>query len=253
MIWYAWCPLPVTEATAGAHVDAFGLFLLLAALALAGRSREGGGWGSALALAGAVMSKGYAVLTIPFFVRRLGWRGLALVALASGVLLAPFAPAGWHLFGGLSAYLAAWKTNASLFLIANRMLAQVTPDHFMVARVGSIALVVAVVVWLTRWQKDGLEGLLACVFAAFGAQLLIGAPTLPWYVIWLVPALCWWSIPGLALFTLTVSAQYYARWLYPGTETDMILLWAGYTPVYALLIGQLIWWRRRRSAPSHRP
>ena len=269
VIWYAWCPLPVTELTAGAHVDAFGLFLLLAALVLAGRGREvsgrksgraGGGRksgraGSALALAVAVMSKGYAVLTIPFFARRLGWRALALVALACIVLLAPFAPAGWHLFGGLSAYLARWERNASLFLIADRMLAHVTPDHFAVARVGSIALVLAVVVWLARRQRGDLEGLLACVFAAFGAQLFIGAPTLPWYVVWLIPALCWWSIPGLALFSLTVSAQYYARWLYPGNGADIPLLWAGYTPVYALLIGQLIWWwaRARRSEPSHRP
>lgn len=269
VIWYAWCPLPVTELTAGAHVDAFGLFLLLAALVLAARGRQvsgrrsgrvGGGRksgraGSALALAGAVMAKGYAVLTIPFFVRRLGWRVLALVALACVVLLAPFALAGGRLFGGLSAYLAGWETNASLFLIADRMLAKVTPHHFAVARVGSIALVLAAVVWLTRWQRGDLQGLLACVFAAFGAQLFIGAPTLPWYVVWLIPALCWWSIPGLALFSLTVSAQYYARWLYAGNETDMALLWAGYTPVYALLIGQLIWWRARarRSEPSRRP
>lgn len=261
VVWYAWCPLSVTELTAGAHVDAFGLFLLLAALALAGRGRAGGDRksgraGSALALAGAVMAKGYAVLTIPFFVRRLGWRALALVALACVALLAPFAPAGWRLFGGLSAYLAHWETNASLFLIADRMLAHVTPHHFAVARAGSMALVLAVVVWLTRRQRGDLESLLACVFAAFGAQLLIGAPTLPWYVVWLIPALCWWSIPGLALFSLTVSAQYYARWLYPGDEAvRYALLWAGYTPVYALLIGQLIWWRvrARRSEPSHRP
>jgi hypothetical protein len=112
--------------------------------------------------------------------------------------------------------------------------------------------VVALVAWR---QKPGAEAMLRSTFLAFGAQLFLGAPTLPWYAIWLVPALCWWSIPGVALFSLTVSAQYYGRWIWEGREIHYALLWAGYMPVYALLLGQLLlrFIGRRRSAPSRSP
>jgi len=247
VVWYAWCPLVVTEVTAGAHVDAFAMFLLLVALLLAARAGPRQGPASGLALAGAVMAKGYALLAVPFFVRRGGGRVLWPFLGVCLALLAPYLAAGRRLFGGLSAYLGAWETNASLFLIIDRLLGEVTDVHFGLTRVLTVVAVLSVVAWLTWRQRPGTEPLLAATFAAFGVQLFVGAPTLPWYVIWLAPALCWWTIPGLALFTLTVSAQYYARWLLPGDRAaHYALLWAGYVPVYALLAGQLIWARRRR-------
>jgi hypothetical protein len=255
-VWYAWCPLAVTETTAGAHVDAAGLFLLMLALLASsnpGRSPGPGPqppapapspWsavGSGLALAGAVMAKGYAVLALPFFIRRGGWRLALAFALACAALAAPFVQAGAGLVAGLRAYLGAWQANAGVFLLLDHMLARVTPNHFTATRALTGAAVVLLVAVLTVRLRPGMESLLRATFLALGAQLLLGAPTLPWYVIWIVPALCWWGVPGLALFTLTVSAQYYARWLYPGDQAaHQALLWAGYTPVYALLAGQYL-------------
>jgi hypothetical protein len=254
VIWYAWCPLVVTEVTAGAHIDPFGLFLLLAAFLLTSRRDGPPGLASGAALAGAMSAKGYALLVVPFFVRRGGWRlALPLVAV-SAILLLPYLGAGRLLFSGLTDYLKAWKTNSSVFLLLDGQLMKVTEAHFEIARAVTVLAVVAVIARLAWRPHRSLEWLLGCSFAAFGAQLFIGAPTLPWYVIWLVPALCWWTIPGVVLFTLTVSAQYYARWIYeePLHET---LLWAGYLPVYALLLAQLIWTRlrRHRSGASHSP
>ncbi|MCJ7749789.1 MAG: hypothetical protein MUQ65_01645, partial [Armatimonadetes bacterium] len=170
------------------------------------------------------------------------------------LLLLPYLGAGMQLFGGLRAYVGAWQTNASIFLLVDRLLARATDAHFGWARVLTVGVVLLIVAALAWRQKPGLEPLMGASFAAIGAQLFIGAPTLPWYVIWLVPALCWWAIPGLVLFTLTVSAQYYARWLFPGDEAaHYALLRAGYVPVYLLLAGQVIWWRLRRSTPSRSP
>jgi len=106
--------------------------------------------------------------------------------------------------------------------------------------------------WLAWRLRRGPEWLIGATFAALSAQWLVGAPTLPWYVIWIVPLLCWWPAPGLVLLTLTISLQYYAKWLYPGNpQAHEALLWAGYLPVYAALIGHWMWWRwARRSAPS---
>lgn len=253
-IWYAWCPLAVTEVTAGAHVDALGLFLLMLALLLISRETRAGAVGSGVALAGAVMTKGYAVLALPFFIRRGGWRLALAFVLACLALAAPFAHAGADLVAGLRAYVGSWKANAGVFSLLDHVLARVTNHHFGVARAVTSGAVVLLVAVLAGRLRPSVESLLRATLLAFGAQLLLGAPTLPWYAIWIVPALCWWGVPGLALFTLTVSAQYYARWLHPGdTAAHHALLWAGYLPVYALLIGQLIWWRmvaRSRKAAS---
>ncbi len=254
--WYAWCPLTVTECAAGAHVDAFALFPLLLALLLAARRGGRPGPASGIALGAAVMAKGYALLAAPLFVRRGGWKTLLAFAVTLAVLAAPFATDGGRMFDGLNEYLDRWGVNASFFTVLDRLLAGSTPEHFHIARRITMAAVALVALALAWRLKAGTERLLAGTFAAIGAQLLIGAPTLPWYVILVVPALCWWGIPGLALFTLTVSEQYYARDLWPGNEAKhYALLWAGYVPVYALLIGQVIVWRlrRRRSAPSRTP
>lgn len=253
-IWYAWCPLAVTECSAGAHADSFGVLLLLLAFLLAARGGERPAGGSGLALAAAVLAKGYALLAVPFFARRGGKTVVLGFVLAAIALLAPFAGAGAGMFGGLRSYLAAWKVNSSFFLVLDLQLAKLTPDHSAITRALSMGAVLLVVVGLVWRQRPGLEGMLAASFWAFGAQLALGAPTLPWYVLWLLPALCWWALPGLVLFTLTVSAQYYARWLHPGDEAARLaLLWAGYVPVYALLGAQLIWRLTcgSRSAPSH--
>ncbi len=249
-IWYAWCPLPIAESAAGGHVDAAGLFFLLLALLLVARKGERPGAASAVALAAAVMTKGFALLAVPFFVRRGGVRFAVWFALACAVMVAPFAGAGWHLFDGLTAYLSAWKVNASLFALADWLLGRVAPAHFQITRIASGVLILVTAAWLVWRQRRGVEGLIAGTFAALAAQLLLGAPTLPWYVVWTVPLLCWWRVWGWLLFTLTVSAQYYARWRYP--EQANLLLWAGYAPVYMLLGRQLVVSRGRGTSPGRR-
>ena len=205
-------------------------------------------------MAAAVSAKGHALLAAPFFVRRGGWRPALSLLAVSVILLIPYLGAGRLLFSGLTEYLKAWEINSSLFLLLDGQLTKVTDAHFAAARAVTMLAVLAVIAGLAWRPRPSLEWLLGCSFAAFGAQLFIGAPTLPWYVIWLVPALCWWTIPGLVLFTLTVSAQYYGRWLCDRSLHDG-LLWAGYLPVYALLLAQFIWWRLRlrRSGASRSP
>jgi hypothetical protein len=235
-------------------VDPFAIFFLLMAFLFT--DDEGRpGVGSGLAMAASVMGKGYAVLALPFFLSRGRVRFLAPFVLLSAALVAPYAGAGGQLFGGLREYASAWETNASLFLVIDRNLARVASDHFALARiltVGLVALVIAVLLWRPR---RGLEWLIGASFAAMGAQLFLGAPTLPWYVLWLLPLLCWRALPGLVLFTLTVSVQYYARWLFPGDRAlHDALLWAGYLPVYLLLVAQGVWWwRQRASATQDQP
>ena len=253
VVWYAWCPLAVTEATAGAHVDAYGVFLLLVALLLAARAAGRPGRASAVVLGLSVMAKGPALLVAPLFARFGGWRAAAWCAATCIALALPYAGAGRRAFGGLSAYIAAWETNASIFLVLDHLLARITSVHFGLTRVLTTAGVVLAVGLLTWRLRPGAEWLLGATFAAFGVSLLLGAPTLPWYVMWVVPALCWWEIPALIAFALTVSVQYYARWIWPSDAVRYALLWAGYVPVYSLLAAQAARWRCLATARAPAP
>jgi hypothetical protein len=256
VIWYAWCPLPITETAIGLHVDGFGLLLLLLAFWFAARRGSRVGVASSTSFAAAVLAKGFALFALPFFVKRSGWRGLLWFNGACVVLLAPFIGTGRHLFTGLSEFIGHWETNSSIFFFINWDLTPITKLHFAIARGVTAAGILAVVAWLAWRQKPGMEWLMGATFATLCAQLLLGAPTMPWYAIWTTPLLCWWAVPGWVLFTLTLSVQYYARWLYPGNvPVHHTLLWLGYVPVYAALIGHCVWWRfsRRRSAPGLAP
>ncbi|MBN1458829.1 MAG: hypothetical protein JXA57_04785 [Armatimonadetes bacterium] len=248
-IWYAWCPLAVTEATAGSHVDPVALFFLLLAFLLTDEEGRPGP-ASGVTLAASVMGKGYAILALPFFLKRGRWRFIPPFVVTCAALLAPYLGAGTQLFTGFRAYLSAWETNSSLFLLLDRNLARVTPDHFVITRAATVASVLIVIATLVRQQRGGLGWLIGASFTVLGAQLFVGAPTLPWYVLWLLPLLCWRALPGLVLFTLTVSVQYYARWLYPEDRSmHYALLWAGYAPVYLLLAAQRAWWWRCQLSP----
>jgi hypothetical protein len=254
VIWYAWCPLAVTEVTAGAHVDAFGLFLLLLALWLAAREEGRPGPASAVALGGAALSKGFAALALPLFVRRGGWAVLLFFGAACLVMLAPFSGAGRHMFRGVGEYFGHWETNSSVFFLTHWTLTRLSvpvPADYYIARGLSAVAILGVVGWLTWRQRPGLEELLRSVFAALAACLLLGAPTLPWYVVWALPLLCWRPVAGGVLFTLLVSTNYYLRWVYG--DRYHLLLWVEYLPVYALLMGQFIWWRARERHPRASP
>ncbi len=257
VIWYAWSPLVVTEVAAGAHVDAVGVFFLILALLLIAR-RERAGAGSAVAYALSVLAKGPSAITLPLFARRGGWRFLAVCAVVTAALCAPFAGVGGQVFSGIHSYLEYWYTNSSLFRLLcwalektdplhAPQLANGAPNYIPVVRPVMTLLTVAFVVVLAWRGKPTIEWLLAATFATLAVQLLLGAPVLPWYVIWTVPALCWWNVPGWLVFTLTVSVGYYARWLPQDIPHDW-LLWMEYSPVYGLLAWQVKEKVRRKKA-----
>jgi hypothetical protein len=255
VIWYAWSPLVVTEVAAGGHVDAAGVFCLLVALLLM-TQREQAGVKGALAYAGSVLMKGPSAIAFPVFAARGGRGFAAAVAVAVIAVSAPFVGAGPRLFSGVVSYLGYWQTNAGLFRLLTWALEKTdplhvprlldgTPNYIPVVRPFTTLLLFAFVAVVTSHyrRRPTIERLVAAVFGTLGMQLLLGAPVLPWYVMWTVPALCWWSIPGWLVFTFTVSATYYLRWITPRELHDP-LLWATYVPVYALLVWQWVWWRR---------
>ncbi len=114
VIWYAWCPLPITEVALAGHQDIVGVFFLLLAFTLAMRSERTVGW-AALALVAAALTKGFALLLLPLFARVHGrpfvlWAACGLVYL--GMPLWVYLPQFLH---GMHQYLENVHVNSGLF------------------------------------------------------------------------------------------------------------------------------------------
>jgi len=232
---YGWCPLVVVEFAGSGHNDSLALCALLVANFFIIRQRAGV---SIAALAAAVLSKWFAAVVAPVFLWRGRWRSVPFFAAAAGLLLVPYAGAGWGLFAGLLAYLEQWRNNASLYAL----LAGATGEESVAAGVG-----LGVVAGLgLHCLRERLEPLRAC-YLLLAALLLVSPSVFPWYVTWLVPFLCFFPNAGLLVWTGTVLLSYHVLMDYSATGAwrySAWLVWLEYLPVYALLLGKA--WRARR-------
>ena len=232
---YGWCPLVVVEFAGSGHNDSLALFYLLLANLFIIRQRAAV---SIVALAAAVMSKWFAAVTVPVFLRRSRWWGAPLLAAAAAVIALPYGAAGWNLFKGFMTYAEHWRNNASLYaLLAAATGQDAVATGLALGIVGGLALHLA---WTNTEPLRASYLLLAAV-------LLLSPSVFPWYVTWLAPFLCFFPNPALLLFTVTVFLSYhvlidftalglwhYSPWLV-GLE---------YAPIYGLLLWQQ--WRARR-------
>jgi len=235
---YGWCPLVVLEFGGSGHNDSIALFFLLVAQLLI--IRPGFGAVSIFALAAAVMSKWFAVVTLPVFLRRWRWWGGPLFAATAFLFALPYVGAGSGLLRGFITYAEKWRNNASLYdvLLAATGLEVVTTGVAL-GIVGGLALRFA---WL---KTDPLRA----TYLLLAAVLLLSPSVFPWYVTWLVPFLCFYPNPALLLWTVTVLLSYHVlidftalgQWHYTPW-----LVWLEYVPVFALLL--LGWLRPREGA-----
>ncbi len=206
---YAWHPLAVCEVVARGHLDPIGIFFMVLALRLALTSGAAGAALSGAALAMGVLSKGYAIVAVPFFVlamspstslraspKRLAFLGAMIVAAA--LAYSPFASAGWGLLHGGAMYASGWRGNSSVFPLLDLALSRVTPSHEAVARVICFT---AVVIWLivlvkraaaTAYSASSLPRFALLAMIGF---FLLSPAVYPWYLAWTLPWLCLGTSP----------------------------------------------------------
>jgi alpha-1,6-mannosyltransferase len=220
---YLWNPLVVVEFAHAAHVDALMVFFLAAAVwAITHRGRLARTL-SALALAAAVLVKGWPLLMAPIFARR--W-GLARTALFAAAVLAPLAlfaaEAGWGLFGpadgrgvfgAVRIYSLEWEFNSGLYYWLALL---VTPA---VARLLGLVIpaLLGLAAGLLLWRDQDADGDDAAAFnrriirlaaLPFGAYLLLAHTIHPWYLtLMLVLLPFFWPAPGEAVIV--------RRWIWP--------------------------------------
>ena len=224
---YLWNPLVVVEFAHGAHVDAWMIFLMMLAFWLLRRSTQP--LLSAIALAAATLTKGLPALLAPIFLRRWGWKGMALYTLMIIGALAIFASgAGWGLsgpldgrgvFGAIRIFLDRWNYNGGLYHWLEVALSGVrtpgavpvepaTQGPIRMAKAISVALqlAAALIAGGLAWRLDAPQlsssnrrilSLLRLAMIPLGAYVLFTPTVHPWYVAILVPLLpFFWPAEG---------------------------------------------------------
>ncbi|MFQ5789077.1 MAG: hypothetical protein ACE5KY_04780 [Candidatus Tectimicrobiota bacterium] len=213
---YAWSPLVAVEVAGSGHNDVLALVCLLAAHRAMIHNRDTLSI-SLLALGGLAKLLGFAVA--PLFVRSV--RPLAWVAFPATVLLfaLPYHDVGMEAFRGLMAYGLRWRANDSLF-------------HLFYSATGSLDTAKAIAAGL----YGGLMALLLLrqapplrgAYFAIGALLLLTTTLHPWYLVWIVPYLCFYPSPAWLVLTVTVALSYHAPFLAapgePWKENEMFKL-----------------------------
>lgn len=230
---YLWHPLPILEIAGSGHNDALGIALLWVGIVAWELRRYGP---AAISWALAFLSKYAAILLVPWWwLRRVGRRefGLFLILSTLPFLAHPTAlTAAAESFGAMS---ARSGSNGSVHSILAFVLGSSSFARLLCAAGGVVFLG-----WWARRETDVVRYLLGVL--AVGAVL---SPVLhPWYLTWVIPALCFWRPWPVVALTGTVVLAYtvWPGWL--ATGAWRIPFWARfleYAPVGAFGLWEI--WR----------
>ena len=235
---YAWNPLVVIEVAWSGHHDVLVVGLLLWALLLLQKRRRVAGVGL---LGAAILSKLYPLILAPSFLRGLParyWGWLAAFLLA---ILAPYLGAGSRLVAGLGLYRDHWRFNGFLHSwLTGQGLSQAWVEGLLGA--GLLTLLCAC------WVRGSCR--LRQLYWLTGAVLLFSPTLFPWYLVWIVPFLCFFPNPAwLLLSGLSVlSYEVLIDWSILGVwQSDPFFLKLQYYPFWGMLVlmGIRSVWRRR--------
>ena len=241
---YFWNPLVIVEGAGQGHIDSVAVSLLVVALLYV---RLHGYGRAAAALALSALTKLLPVLMLPAFWRwaakaeadgkstvsaMFSTRAILVPVVFTFVFAAgylPFADAGWGVWGSLGTYATTWEFNAPLYSLMRY------------AGLGGEG---------SRWLLVGV--LLASVVAISVSSMppvqaayyivgifLVLTPTLhPWYVVWIVPFLCfygnrgWIATSGLIVLGYAVLIAYRESgdwseppWVVWGIVLGALLVW----------------------------
>lgn len=240
VVWYAWCPLPITEVAMAGHQDIVGVFFLLLALVLAMRKGRNVVVWIALALAAAALTKGFALLLLPLFARVHGrafvlWAVCGLLYL--GMPMWVYLPQFLH---GMKQYLEMVHVNSGAFNWVNMALNLVTHHwHYAITEKLSDLAILAVMGWSVRRPVVSYEDFLRRAFAVLAVTLLVIPTLFPWYLLWtlaFVPLIGKRPLYSFVLLSgLSVLLYTYYLSMMPYEWTPV----AEYVPFYVLLAWEI--------------
>ncbi len=246
VIWYAWCPLPIVEIGLAGHQDGVGvLCLMIALIMLIDRKIV---W-SAIWLAAAGLTKGFALLLLPLLIRFAGKRLATPIALALiylGLPLWVYLPEFLH---GMEQYLNYVHVNAGLFSLVDWLVAHFNGYHYWITSKLSDIAILATVGW-SVWSKPAtFEELIRRAIIVIAVCLLVVPTLFPWYLVWLLPLVVLYGRAPSGAFLLLGLMVNLVYVYYFNREVYVWLPLVEYLPFYAVLIWEIRsgYWRAATS------
>jgi alpha-1,6-mannosyltransferase len=250
VILYALNPLVIVEISGNLHFEGTVVFFLCLAGWFVYRQK----WTiSAMAFAGAVLSKMFPLLLLPLLIRRMGWWKSVLygliVLVVSVAAFVPFMSSGGiqNLWSSIDLYFQRFEFNASVYYLvreAGRMLS----GHNLIHSIGPAlsVLTVGLILGVVFWKKLDHLNLAAKAVLMLTIYYLMATTVHPWYIITMV---------GLAVF----SGQ-----IYPLIWSFLVVLsyshyWGGgfqecYWIIgveYLFLAASVVWGKHLFNGPSN--
>ncbi len=226
VIVYAWNPGVIVAFALSGHHDSLAVTVLLVAclFIIQRRSKLGVSF-----LALSFLSKFFAGLLLPIFLKRARVAYAGIFAGIVAVAYLPYLRAGRRLFQGLSDFAAGWEGNDSLF----RLLRLAGNSKAQAGLVAAVIVLGLVVVALRQRLAPLRAGLIL-----IAGLLFVSPNAFPWYFTWLIPFLCFYPEAPLLLLSVTCVLGYSPVVAYaagqPYRDSPLILA-LEYAPVYAWL------------------
>ena len=231
VIVYAWNPLVLMEVAGSGHSDSLGVLILLATIYSVQLSKS---WVASIGFAFAFLAKYFALLFLPAILKHLRKTDWILTAI---ILVAGFLPFAEHLETHILNIIAvgsAWQFNDSIFSLLVFITRSLYLSKLIVI---AILVLLAAIVWRSQWPP------VKSAMVMIGGTLMLTTTVQPWYLLWLIPFLCfslnraWLLLTGLVMLSYHVLIIYDAEGVW---EENLWVKLAIYTPFYFLLLGDAL-------------
>ncbi len=247
VIVYAWAPLPIIEVAQTGHNDPLVMLLLFASFLFFLRKKNAI---SAHVMALSVVSKFFSAFFAPILFKRWGKRSIMIFLATIVVFYAPLATMGLGLFNGLLFAINTVYFNGSIFPAIVNLLGSLSifENVGFVTQIITYAIYTVVLLWAYFLPHNDADksSFMKISFVLTGSLLLLNRAFFPWYVIWIVPFLAFFTSISWLLLSGTIFLGYMKYDSFPppsfeavDPQTRLLLDLAQYLPFYILLAYEL--------------
>lgn len=182
---YALNPLVIMEFCGNLHAEGYMVFFVLLALYVLTTKKW---WLSAVFLSIAICLKMIPVLTLPFVIKRLGWKKGVVYSLLVGMVVVllflpfyePFVMS--NIGESLSLYFGVFEFNSSVYRVVQYF--GIEDEWYTRAGLKLMVVIVLLWSWISYKPKDHkVEGLFKALYPVFLVYALLSQSIHPWYVL----------------------------------------------------------------------
>lgn len=201
---YAFNPIVLASFAAEAHFDSLMVGALITALLMAHRKRAGWAW---FWLGAAIQLKIIAVVMVPYFLVRLGWKHLGPFL---GILILPcfyFGEDFWNMLSGFVGFGWAGSFNGGLYEFLKML--GVTDGLIRLLTTALFAMLGLFYGWRALWGRE--KDLLLTSYVLMGGLIICSSVVHFWYLTWVIPFLV--LRPSLSWLVLCLTTSiYFLAW-----------------------------------------